>query len=236
MLIPNARLPKMGDVHRLPGRGKGGRPLLVTLKSNDSKSEVMGFVKNLKGKSASVGDQLPKQMQERRSAQLQHLKKEKEKNPGSKCRLVRDKLFVDQHYIDPKFERNPVVANAGSNFGEVLTKVKSSNVHLEKNSKFQSHAADISSVADAQSVLAAVLSRHPLAEHRVYAYRFLNEKGEVVSGHSDDKEWGASQLLMQELEEAGTSKMVVVTRYYGGLNLGQRRFDIYSQAARAAAT
>ena len=69
------------------------------------------------------------------------------------------------------------------------------------------------------------------ATHMVYAYRFLDDD-KPVEGHSDDGETGASKILMETLKSAKASSLLVIFRKYGGLNLGQRRFEIYQTLAK----
>ena len=73
------------------------------------------------------------------------------------------------------------------------------------------------------------------SDHIIYAYRFLDENGQTVSGHDDDGEWSASQILMELLQDKGINDgILIVTRKHGGQNLGKQRFDIIRQVAHEA--
>ena len=237
--VSNEDIPKIKvDVaHRIGYRsGRGPRQMLVKLRTLDSKVNLMGYVKNLQGTKFSISQQLPKEMQERRSAQITQLKQARANNPGVTCKLVKDKLIVGNEVINPNFEDNPLSPQTTANFSKTLQKIRSSNIMNEKRSRFQAHAMDITCREDAEEGLAAVIKNHPAATHRVYAFKYTDPMtGLEVTGNSDDGEWGASRHILQSLRQAGTSKLIVITRYYGGLKLGYRRFEIYRMAAHAAA-
>ena len=237
MKIPNRELAniKIDVAHRVGRANQRGPPRMVAkMLTLDSQLSLMKYAINLKGSNFSISVQLPKTTQERRSAQLGLLKQERQNNPTEKCRLVKDRLFVGKQEINPQFERRPLVPKAGQNLHEVT--VKSSNEIIEKGSKFQAHAVAVTTDGDVSQGLAAVVKDHARASHRVYAYRYPDpSSGTVISGHSDDGEWGASRFILEELNQSSASCLVVITRYHGGINLGRRRFELYQQAARAAA-
>ena len=53
-----------------------------------------------------------------------------------------------------------------------------------------------------------------------------------MSGHSDDGEWNASNILKDLLQKHGQSEAIlVVSRKFGGIKLGKQRFDIIKQVA-----
>ena len=71
------------------------------------------------------------------------------------------------------------------------------------------------------------------SDHLVYAYRYIDVNGHTLSGHDDDGEWCASEILLELLQQKDiTDGIVVVSRIYGGQNLGKQRFDIIRQTAQ----
>ena len=211
--------------------------MVMKLSTRTAKQLIMKHSKHLKGKSYAISDQLPREMQARRSSQLSELKHhQKTSVPGTPCRLVKDKLIVGNNYIPANFEVNALTPQTGHDYNRTIKSVVRSNIFTEKGSRFQAHAFPISCLDEAMSSLASVIADHPHATHRVYAYQFKHPRtGKLVSGHSDDREWGASKILMDELLKSSQDKFIAVTRYYGGTNLGPKRFEIYKQAARYAA-
>ena len=56
-----------------------------------------------------------------------------------------------------------------------------------------------------------------------------------VTGHSDDGEWAASKILINQLlEKQMTNCLVAVSRVHQGPNLGKMRFGIISRVAAEA--
>lgn len=108
-----------------------------------------------------------------------------------------------------------------------------------RGSEFIGHAAPAESTAAAESILETVSERYPDATHHVPAYRVQgDEYGLLREYASDDGEPSGSAgkpvanvLEGQQLENA----IVVVTRYFGGTELGIGRLvRAYSRAATEA--
>ena len=71
--------------------------------------------------------------------------------------------------------------------------------------------------------LNALKSKHPKAVHFVYAFRYLNELGQIVEDKSDDGEpKGTSALPCLNVLRGGEliNLAVIVVRYFGGIKLG----------------
>lgn len=95
------------------------------------------------------------------------------------------------------------------------------NTQIEvKKSKF---IATLAPFKDFESLNKALRDEHPKAAHVVWAYRYLNEFGQIVENSSDDGEpkgSSAPALLaaLRGVELIDTCALVV--RYFGGIKLG----------------
>ncbi|EMA52890.1 IMPACT family protein [Halococcus thailandensis] len=91
----------------------------------------------------------------------------------------------------------------------------------ERGSRFIGYIAPAETVADAEEFVAAIENEHPDASHNVPAYRVRADPLREYA--SDDGEPGGSAgkpaLTVMEREEI-ENVAAVVTRYYGGTNLG----------------
>ncbi|MDY3245386.1 YigZ family protein [Campylobacter sp.] len=101
-----------------------------------------------------------------------------------------------------------------------LLKEKISTQIEVKKSKF---IATLTSFKDFESLNKALRGEHPKAAHVVWAYRYLNEFGQIVENSSDDGEpkgSSAPALLaaLRGAELVDTCSLVV--RYFGGIKLG----------------
>ena len=90
----------------------------------------------------------------------------------------------------------------------------------EKKSKFIAYLMPYEMFED---VMKKVRVEHPKARHYVYAYRYLNEFGQIVENSSDDGEpkgtSGKPSLAVLNGAEIINSAVIIV-RYFGGIKLG----------------
>jgi putative IMPACT (imprinted ancient) family translation regulator len=71
------------------------------------------------------------------------------------------------------------------------------------------------------------------ATHNTYAYRIVQENGSIVESRSDDGEAGAGNCILRELQrEELVNIIVVVTRYFGGVQLHADRFKNVIEATK----
>lgn len=108
--------------------------------------------------------------------------------------------------------------------------------HTVKRSTFLAHVAlGIRSAADASAALAQVVSdpRIARATHNMHAWRVQLPGGGLAADNDDDGEAGAGAKLAHLLHVLSASGvLVVVTRFYGGVQLGPQRFAIIANVAR----
>ncbi|GAB7351116.1 hypothetical protein MBLNU459_g1578t1 [Dothideomycetes sp. NU459] len=113
-----------------------------------------------------------------------------------------------------------------------------SDVFTEKKSVFVARAAAVSSPAEAKSFLHHLLAtdkKVAKATHNITAWRILGANDTSFQDCDDDGETAAGGRvlhLMQLMDVWGV--MVVITRWYGGVQLGPDRFRIINSAARDA--
>jgi hypothetical protein len=101
-------------------------------------------------------------------------------------------------------------------------------------SSFQAHSISIQSQDDIVPALHAMYadSRVARASSNMYAYR-IKSGNTVIEHYEDDREWGAGRKLLKLLQDSKIiNKIVCVTRWHGGSNLGRVRFDHILTAAK----
>lgn len=113
-----------------------------------------------------------------------------------------------------------------------------SDVITEKKSVFVARAAPVSSIDQAKKFLAHLLAtdkKVAKATHNITAWRIRGVNGVQYQDCDDDGETAAGGRVLHLLELMGVwDAMVVVTRWYGGVQLGPDRFRIINQTAREA--
>ena len=101
-----------------------------------------------------------------------------------------------------------------------LLKEKISTQIEVKKSKF---IATLAPFKDFESLNKALRDEHPKAAHVVWAYRYLNEFGQIVENSSDDGEpkGSSAPALLRALRGAElVDTCALVVRYFGGIKLG----------------
>jgi hypothetical protein len=114
---------------------------------------------------------------------------------------------------------------------------------VDRKSVFQAHLASVNSVEEAMSILATLKSDRKIsrATHNMYAYRIVIPSslpsGEPIhiADNDDDGEDAAGPKLAQLLSLMNAENViVVVSRWYGGIQLGPDRFRHIANVARIA--
>ena len=101
-----------------------------------------------------------------------------------------------------------------------LLKEKISTQIEVKKSKF---IATLAPFKDFESLNKVLRDEHPKAAHVVWAYRYLNEFGQIVENSSDDGEpkGSSAPALLAALRGAElVDTCALVVRYFGGIKLG----------------
>lgn len=96
-------------------------------------------------------------------------------------------------------------------------KLLKEKTYKEKRSVFISYLFEVENIQDSKDVISSLKEKNSGAKHFLYAlllkeYSLAREDGEPVKSMS---------LLLKEMERKKLfNKMIVVIRYYGGVNLG----------------
>ena len=103
----------------------------------------------------------------------------------------------------------------------------------------QAHVAKVTSMDHVNWVTGELLlndKKVSKASHNMIAYRFFDKERDcIVSDNDDDGEKGSGTKLAALLEMSDAlDVVVVVSRWYGGIHLGPKRFRYIAQTARNA--
>lgn len=117
----------------------------------------------------------------------------------------------------------------------VAARVKRGEPVTERKSVFLAHCCEVHTPEQVQAFVAHLLTdkRIAAATHNVLAYRLEPRPGVFAADCDDDGESAAGGRLMHLLTVLRAANVaVVVSRWYGGIQLGADRFKIFNQAAR----
>jgi hypothetical protein len=101
------------------------------------------------------------------------------------------------------------------------------NTFVEKKSKFIAHAALVHSLEKVEQFSRQLLRDKKIANatHNILAFRILRDSGELIENRDDDGESGAGDGMLYTLQKLKVVNIaVIVTRWYGGIQLGPDRF------------
>ncbi|XP_046751839.1 protein IMPACT-like isoform X1 [Diprion similis] len=110
------------------------------------------------------------------------------------------------------------------------------SVIMDRKSSFQGHAAIVHSVKQVEQVMHKLLENKKIhqATHNMYAYRIYRpDVNCFLQDCEDDGETQAGSRLLHLLQIMGVKDaVVIVSRWYGGIQLGPDRFRHINNAAR----
>mmetsp|Transcript_19905 Transcript_19905/g.24548 ORF Transcript_19905/g.24548 Transcript_19905/m.24548 type:complete len:324 (+) Transcript_19905:77-1048(+) len=137
------------------------------------------------------------------------------------------------------YEQEKVYKNNSHNDDDIHW-ITAENTLIDRKSVFQAHLCVISSEEMVQRAVSKLIegsSKIQRATHNMYAYRFTETlpDGKILLKHDNDNdgEDGAGSRLAQLIDmrkEDGV--LILVSRWYGGIHLGPKRFAHITNVAR----
>ena len=119
---------------------------------------------------------------------------------------------------------------------ELCPDIVTGEILEDRKSVFQGHTACVKSQEEVQQVLKKLYTNKKIAQatHNISAYRiYLPEKKSWLADCDDDGEDAGGGRLLHLLEILDvTDRVVVVSRWFGGVKLGPDRFKLINNAAR----
>ena len=93
----------------------------------------------------------------------------------------------------------------------------------EKKSKFICHAYHVESVEEAEEVIKKLRKKYYDARHNCFAYRIIKDDISRMSDDGEPSGTAGTPMLNILLGRNLSNILVVVTRYFGGILLGDRK-------------
>lgn len=223
---------------RFSAQAKYPRPLVGLFTTQGAVNLLKEKARSLKGKKYFITDQVTREARSRQAALAPTVKKLREDNPTSAVSVRQDKILLDGQEVNPNFTKNPLTDAPGNPKTIYFDQLSHTIVHSEKGSKFQGHGRNIRSLQDAQAAKDALFQDASTADstHLIYAYCLRDTSSNVlITGHSDDGEWTAGARLAATISSLKTEDVfIAVSRKYGGVDLGKRRFELITLCAKQA--
>ena len=221
------------QIHRVGQKGtRYTRPIVARFSTFEEKVKVVNFIKNLdRSKKISIQIELPPELNKRKKKLWPMFKEAR--SSGKKVRWLGEKLTIDNKVVEaPKDFVRPLQVDMIENISKI--KFRNGTPKLIRDSTFQGHISDVTSVEDIAPSLQVMFmdTRVARATHNTYAYRVLPD-GKITEHYEYDGEWDAERRILKILQNKNlVNKLVVVSRWFGGQNLGPKRFEYIEAAAR----
>ena len=235
--------------HRMgSSKGNNSTRSMVVRCTHALKERILDNKKNLKDKKNSmdveyyVNKQIPEAMAEQNKANRRQMNEVKvtqrdwPKKDRSKVEIKKGKVYVDgEARKEHLLEIQPIEMFPDKPEKDKWEKIKlfSSDVKSSDNSEFVAYAVKCGHFADVKRAYRKVKSINPSVDHVIAGYNLKNG----YKGYQDDNEYGMGYKLQTLLqEEYHPNVAVFVTRIYGRVHLGAKRFKIVDDLARQALT
>lgn len=159
---------------------------------------------------------------------LNSITKKKKPSKNTKNTQKEKDILDENHYSNNNDEYNLFI-EAGGKAGDTIH---------DRKSIFQAHAIRISSIqqVDKYSKMLKTHKKIAKATHNIYAYR-LKEGKYTTSAFDDDGETRAGERLLELLKNMNVDNIfVMVSRWFGGIQLGADRFKHINDSAKILIT
>ena len=118
----------------------------------------------------------------------------------------------------------------------IKEKAISEGYYSEKRSKFLAFAHHVETVEDVKSIVSAYRKQYYDARHCCYAYMLGPEQKAFRANDDGEPSSTAGKPILGQINSAGlTDILIVVVRYYGGVNLGTGGLIVAYRTAAADA-
>ena len=114
-------------------------------------------------------------------------------------------------------------------------KMNNSEKISKENSEFLAFTAAVSSLKEISEGYMKIKLEHPGARHIVAVWCISGTKRHEVEDFQDDGEVGVGRICLQVMKENNiTNRAFYIVRYYGGIKMGNDRFDCYIRVMKDA--
>ena len=158
------------------------------------------------------------------------------------CQIKGDKLvFSNGSVYSEKFKiptAEQVLHAHDSEMSEKLAHVDivHGETFREKGNTIVSSASAVKSYNDCRLFALKALSSEstiPATSH-VLVYRFIDSHGQLHEGYDNDREYGAGQCILKELQEKNVDGIALVMSRIVGEHLGYRRYNVFKENAMSS--
>ena len=214
--------------------GSRPRPIVVTMTHQSDAKHILEvtrpkFGAPLDRKALHVTPHVPEELREKRKRLISMASAYKEKDPKANIRVKQDHLLINKEKmwpsVDPPNTQNILQMDEHNRNAADKAPVAVSSERQVKGSTFRVFTSPVNHPEQARIALLKIsaIPEVAAATHRIFAYRFRNGD----HGWEDDGDFGLGRFLNKLMESSQVcNRIVVLSRDFGGVHLGQHRFDV----------
>ena len=236
---------KVKKAQRLGDPNAKDRPVLIKLENAQEKAKIYKNITHLKGKQNTkrrlfyVNDDLDEQQMEQRRMYRALIKENNEQELNLTIKMQCNRLMVNNTIIKPKVyapKSTDILRLTDEERMRVeAAKLVAAQEYTEKGSDYYAYALKVRNTTDVNHGYLKCRTRHGDATHISCAYHLQNPRGPFNQERINDEEWGVGHAILSAMKEKSVINMAVyVVRYFGGVKLGKRRFEILNLMTNAA--
>lgn len=227
---------KFDDVHRTGRKGPKPRRIRARMSDDTDPKDFYKFKRNINFDVNQVFQEFPPEINETRRVLQVAMETEKASVPAMEKRLIGDKLYVKgKQYTPIELQKTSAPApynEADIDWVDAAPRVYISDTKSKDGNHFKAYAARINSREEAQAIKDLVMAeqRSNPSTHLTCAYRLSS-----LRYKDDDREHGAGAKILKVLDETNTNGVIIlVARWFSGIELGPDRFKFYTDVAKKA--
>lgn len=223
------------------------RPLLIELRHPEQKKKLFSSATKLKGKTNAAGgsyfisDHLPEQLNEERRRANELIAENKRKTASHKLdmSIVKGRLIINEEPYK-KSVKAPTARDILKPDDSTLATAKEIKIikgdeHSQDKSQFGSFAAEVKNFEQIRAAYLKLKMKYTDATHVSCAFRLPGANTPQNQDYIDDGEFGCGRTMLKVLQnEEMINTVVFMVRYYGGVHLGVKRFNIFRSLTEAA--
>ena len=216
------------------------RIIVASLKNPGDKTKLFQAANRAENLQVRITNQYPEEVRDTRSRLFQVQEQYKAKDVS--CQIKGDKLVFSNGSVYSEKVKIPSAEQVLHAYEpDMCSKLDHVDmVHgetfREKGNTILSSACSVKSYNDCRLFALKALSSEsaiPATSH-VLVYRFTDSQGQLHEGYDNDREYGAGQCIMRELQEKGINDIALVMSRKVGEHLGFRRYNVFKENAMSA--
>ena len=207
------------------------RPIVAKLTTCSQVNALLKFGQTQKDK-MKVTPQFPTELRAKRQQLGEIAENARSKGEDVKTKIVSDTLYINgNRYVEdlPRPSARDILFMSDTEKKDAATTKFEEARKQISGSTFIVRATRVHSINDCRAAYKSLLWNpdNMVATHNTAAYRLFSPQGAVTTtGYNDDGEHGMGKVVRDSLHRLDAKDVIVfVTRYYGGQNIGQKRFD-----------